>query len=283
MGLDKKTDVFHVHLVSDSTGDTLEHMTKSAMVQFEGVRIKKHLWPLIRTPMQMERVMEDISPFPGLVLYTLVNEDIRKTLKKCCKRMNLPSVSVLDPVVNALTNFLGQKASGRPGLQYTLDADYFDRMEAIQFSMAHDDGLSPDRLDLADVILVGVSRTSKTPTSIYLANRGLRTANVPFVPQCPMPLALDDPEKFVVGFTIAPDQLIKIRTNRLESMNEPPTTAYVDPIEVREEIRDCRRYCNKRHWPIIDVTRRSIEETAARIISLHQRWQEEREDSYDSF
>ncbi len=278
MKLDKDKPIYHLHLVSDSTGDTLEHMAKSALVQFEGVQVKKHLWPLIRTSMQMERVMEDIKPFPGLVLYTVVNKEIRAELKRCCKKYNFPSVSVLDPVVNALTSFLGQKASNKPGLQYVLDADYFERMDAIQFSMAHDDGISPDHLDHAEVILVGVSRTSKTPTSIYMANRGIRTANVPFVPNCPMPEILDDEkDRFVVGLTVAPEQLINIRTHRLKSMNEAPTTAYVDPLEVRQEIRDCRRYCAKRGWPMIDVTRRSIEETAAYIISLYQRWQEERE------
>jgi len=162
----------HLHLVSDATGETLESVVKAALAQFEGVDVAKHYWPMIRSPKQMQRVMEDIAERPGLVLYTLVNEKIRHVLQESCRELGLVSVSVLEPVIQALQPFLGLKAHGRPGQQHAMNAEYFKRIEAMQFTLAHDDGHLPLNLDDADNVIAGVSRTSKTPTSMDLANRG---------------------------------------------------------------------------------------------------------------
>lgn len=267
---------FHLHLVSDATGETLETMAKAALVQFEDVNVVKHFWPMIRSARQMSRILEDIAERPGLVMYTLVNSEIRGTLTDGCKKLGLPVISVLDPVIDGLGKFLGREAQRLPGRQYVMDSRYFERIDALQYSMAHDDGQQTEDISRADIILVGVSRTSKTPTSIYLANRGIRAANVPFVPGCPMPAELDNVgHAFVVGLTATPERLTQVRTNRLRAINETPDTAYVDPEIIRDEVAACRRFCQERGWPVIDVTRRSIEETAAAIMALFQSYQEE--------
>lgn len=261
---------FHLHLVSDSTGETLEAMTKAALVQFENVRAEKHVWPMVRTPGQMKKIMDFIEERPGLVMYTLVNEDIRRELTLNCTRLEIPHVSVLDPVISSLAEFLGVRSRGLPGRQHEMDAHYFDRIDALHFTMAHDDGQLPHEMSQADIILIGVSRTSKTPTSIYLANKGLKTANIPFVPGTPLPKELDGPlDALVIGLTASPDRLVDIRTNRLRSIRESSATAYVQMEAVREEVQACRRFCMDRNWPVIDVTRRSIEETAAAILKYY--------------
>lgn len=266
-----ETRAFHLHLVSDATGETLEAMTKAALAQFEGVSAHKHLWPMIRTPKQMARIMEDIAERPGLVMYTLVNESIRDVLVQKCADLSLPHISVLDPVIDALAKHLGAKSRGLPGRQHEMDAKYFDRIDALHFTMAHDDGQLARDLRKADIILVGVSRSSKTPTSIYLANRGYKTANVPFVPDLPMPAELEENlSALVVGLTASADRLVQIRTNRLRSMNDDSNgSAYVDPEQVKAEVAACRRFCADHGWPVIDVTRRSIEETAAAIMNYY--------------
>jgi len=259
----------HLHLVSDATGETLESVVKAALAQFEGVDVAKHYWPMIRSPKQMRRVMEDIAERPGLVLYTLVNETIREVLQEKCRDVGLVSVSVLDPVIQALQPFLGAKVLGKPGQQHAMDAAYFKRIEAMQFTLAHDDGHLPADLDEADIVIAGVSRTSKTPTSMYLANRGYKTANIPLVPDAPIPKHLFEPTRaFVVGLTTSPDRLVQVRKNRLLALNEKKPTSYVDADRVREEVTFARRLFSKHGWPVIDVTRRSIEETAAAILSL---------------
>lgn len=279
---EKNFKEYHIHLVSDATGETLETMAKAVLVQFEESHISKHFWPMIRSAKQMQRIMQDIKESPGLVMYTLVNTDIRETLLVECNNLGLPTISILDPVIDALAKFLGQKSLGLPGQQYVMNAEYFDRIEALQYTMAHDDGQMPTELSAAEIILVGVSRTSKTPTSIYIANRGIRTANIPFVQGCPMPDELDRLENaIVVGLTVSPDRLVQIRTNRLRSINEHPDTDYVDLERVKEEVIACRRYCSERDWPVIDVTRRSIEETAAAVMSLFYRDVEEHPERHD--
>lgn len=282
MTSDKSFKEYHLHLVSDATGETLETMAKAVLVQFEESHITKHFWPMIRTAKQMQRIMQDISELPGLVMYTLVNEKIREALLLECNRLDLPTISILDPVIDALAKFLGQKSRGLPGQQYVLNSEYFDRIEALQFTMAHDDGQMPTDLLSAEIILVGVSRTSKTPTSIYIANRGIRTANIPFVMGCSMPDELDHLDAaIVVGLTASPERLVQIRTNRLRSINERPDTDYVDLERIKDEVTACRRYCSDRGWPVIDVTRRSIEETAAAIMNLYYRDVEEHPEHHE--
>lgn len=259
----------HLHLVSDSTGETLESVAKACLSQFEGAEAIKHFWPMIRSERQLDRAMEEVAQRPGLVLFTLVNPQMRDRLQSRCLALGLPAISVLDPVLQALSQFLGQQARGLPGRQHTMDAAYFRRIEAVHFTMAHDDGQQPEDLDEADIVVLGVSRTSKTPTSIYLANRGYKTANVPIVPTTPLPDSLFSLTRpLVVGLTTSPDRLVHIRKNRLRSMNQSEDTDYVRDEEVSAEIAFARRLYTQNNWPVIDVTRRSIEETAAAIINL---------------
>jgi regulator of PEP synthase PpsR (kinase-PPPase family) len=259
----------HLHLLSDSTGETLELIAKACMAQFEGVEVVRHLWPMVRSEGHLDRVLDDVERRPGLVLYTLVNSTIRRELERKTRRRGIHSVSVLDPVVNALSAVLGREAKGRPGRQHTLDAAYFDRVDAIQFTIAHDDGVGAENWEEADVVLAGVSRTSKTPTAIYLANRGFKVANIPLVPETPPPQSLFSlSHPLVVGLTTNPDRLIQIRRNRLLALNQAPETDYVDLEAVNAELAFARRLFADNGWPVIDVTRRSIEETAFAIVKL---------------
>ena len=259
----------HLHLLSDSTGETLENIAKAGLAQFDGVETIKHFWPMVRSQGHLDRILLEIAQRPGLVIFTLVNSEIRKRLESRCHALGLPTVSALDPVIEALSQLLGQEALARPGRQHMLDAAYFARVEAIQFTIAHDDGIAAEDWEEADIILTGVSRSSKTPTSIYLANRGYKVANVPLVVESPPPpsfFSLRHP--LVVGLTTSPDRLIQIRRNRLLSLNQSPETAYVDQEKVVAELTFARRIFSDQGWPVIDVTRRSIEETAAAIINL---------------
>jgi [pyruvate, water dikinase]-phosphate phosphotransferase / [pyruvate, water dikinase] kinase len=261
----------HLHLVSDSTGETLETIAKSALVLFDEVETIRHFWPMVRTEGHLERTLEEIAAHPGLVLFTLVSNDMRAVLESRCKALSLPCVAVLDPVVYALSSILGQTAKAKRGHQHLLDAAYFRRVEAIQFTIAHDDGAGHDNWNDADIVLAGVSRTSKTPTSIYLANRGYRTANVPLVVESPPPPVLFTLTRpMIVGLVINPERLIQVRRNRLLSLNEAAETDYIDEEAVKREIAFARRIFADNGWPVIDVTRRSIEEVAAAIINLHQ-------------
>ena len=260
---------FHLHLVSDATGETINSVARACLVQFEGINAIEHIWPLIRTVGQMDRVLADIKDHPGIVLFTLVNPDLRERLREGCRDLQTPCIAVLDPVILALASFLGLQASGQPGLQHELDAEYFARIDAMTVALVHDDGQSARSYHEADVILIGVSRTSKTPTCIYLANRGIKAANVQIVPGCPVPdelLAARRP--LVVGLTKDPGQLVQIRRNRLRLLAQDEQTDYVDPDAVRAEVAQARRLCAENRWPVLDVTRRSIEETAATIIQM---------------
>jgi len=260
----------HLHLVSDSTGETLETVAKAALAHFAEVETIKHFWPMARSEGHVERIMADIAANPGLVLYTLVNKDVRRALETQCRALGLPMVAAIDPVVHALSQMLGQTAKARPGGQHLLDAAYFRRVEAIQFTIAHDDGVGEDNWEAADIVLAGVSRSSKTPTSIYLANRGYRTANVPIVVESPPPASLFSlKHPLVVGLVTSPERLVQIRRNRLLSLNQEPDTDYVDADAVAHEVVYARRMFADNGWPVIDVTRRSIEEAAAAIINLY--------------
>ena len=261
---------FHLHLVSDSTGETLDVLAKAALAQFEGVEAVRHFWPLVRSDGHLERVLEEVAERPGLVLYTLVSPGLRARLEATCEEMGLPVIAVLDPIVFGLSRVLGQVARPRPGGRHVMDAAYFQRIEAINYTLAHDDGQVPEGWDEADIFLVGVSRSSKTPTSIYLANRGYKVANLPLVPARPAdPRLLGLKRPFVVGLTMDRERLIQVRRNRILGAGAGLSTDYVDPERVADEIAAARRFFASRGWPVIDVTRRSIEETAAAIISLY--------------
>ena len=214
--------------------------------------------------------MGDIANTPGLVLCTLVDGGTRTRLEEHCRALGLPSVAILDAVTDALESMLGQEAKGRPGRQHLMDEAYFARVEAIQFTIAHDDGMAWEDWEDADIVLAGVSRTSKTPTSIYLANRGYKTANIPIVIESPPPAALFGLRRpLVVGLTTAPERLIQVRRNRLLSLQQAPDTSYVETENVAREVQFARRIFADNGWPVIDVTRRSIEETAAAVINLY--------------
>jgi len=262
---------FHLHLVSDSTGETLDNIAKAALAQFDGIEVVRHFWSMVRSESNLQAILNDIARNPGLVLFTLVNSGMRRLLETRCQALGLPAIGALDPVTDALSNMLGQQAKARPGSQHNLDAAYFARVEAIQYTVAHDDGIGWEDWEEADILLAGVSRCSKTPTSIYLANRGYKTANIPIVIESPPPQALFHLRNpLVVGLTTSPDRLIQIRRNRLLSLNQTPETDYVDQEAVTREVAYARRLFADNGWPVIDVTRRSIEETAAAVINLVQ-------------
>ncbi len=259
----------HLHLLSDSTGETLEMIAKAALAQFEEADVQRHFWPMVRSRQHIDRIVPDIAAHPGLVLFTLVNPDTRTRLEEHCLKLGLPAVPVLDTVTAALEANLGQEAHGRPGRQHSMDAAYFARVDAIQYTIAHDDGIGHEDWEQADIVLAGVSRSSKTPTGIYLANRGYKVANIPLVVESPPPAALFAlRHPLIVGLTTAPDRLIQIRRNRLLTIAEGRESDYVDAERVAAEVRFARRLFADNDWPVIDVTRRSIEETAAAVIRL---------------
>jgi regulator of PEP synthase PpsR (kinase-PPPase family) len=275
----------NLHLVSDATGETLNAIARATTVQFEHADIVHHRWSLIRTRFQLHRVMEGVEHEPGPVLSTLVDRALRDELETTCRRLNVPVVNVLDPVMNLLQDYIGEQATARPGRQYVLNADYFRRIDAMHYVLAHDDGQAQPGLAEADVVLVGVSRSSKTPTCFYLANRGIKAANVPLVPNLPEPPGLETVQSPVVGLTLDAESLIEIRRHRLRligagggpaSIARQNSTEYVDEDAVRAELLWARRLCNRRGWPVIDVTRRSIEETAATVLQLMDAWHERR-------
>ena len=267
---------YHLHLVSDATGETINSVARACLVQFQGVSPVEHVWSLIRTEGQMKKVLKGIEDHPGPALFTIVNRDLRNDLVEGCRAIGVPCIPVLDPIMHSLANHFGVEISGQPGLQHVLDNEYFKRMEAMHFALAHDDGQLTAELSKADIIIVGVSRTSKTPTCIYLANRGMKAANVPLVPGCPVPgelLRVSAP--LVVGLTKDPESLVQVRKNRLRMISErEDETDYVDIDSVREEVAMARRLCVQQGWPLIDVTRRSIEETAATILAHYARQRE---------
>ncbi len=272
----------NLHLVSDATGETLNAITRATVAQFESAKIVHHRWSLIRTRFQLHRVLEGIGSEPGPVLSTLIEKGLRAELETTCQRLGVAVVHVLDPVLALLQDQFGETAMSRPGRQYVLDADYFRRIDAIHYVLAHDDGQSQAGLAEADVVLVGVSRSSKTPTSFYLANRGVKAANVPLVPSLPDPPGLENPTTPVVGLTLEAEALIEIRRHRLRMIGtasgplRSDSGDYVDLETVKAELLWARRICVRRGWPVIDVTRRSIEETAATVMQLMDAWHERR-------
>jgi regulator of PEP synthase PpsR (kinase-PPPase family) len=255
-----------IHLVSDSTGETVSCITRACLAQFENTNPTEHLWWLVRTPGQVERVISGIQSHKGLVLFTLVDIELRKLLEEGCKKLKVPCISVLDPVMMALSSYLQTNIAAQPGLQHVLDAEYFERIDAMQYTLAHDDGQLLEGLDDADVIVVGISRTC-----MYMANRGVKAANIPLVPNIPLPKELFEVKRpLIVGLTKDPASLAEIRKSRLRFLNERDDTDYADFEAVKAEVTLARRIFSRHNWPVIDVSRRSIEEAAASIMQLHQ-------------
>jgi regulator of PEP synthase PpsR (kinase-PPPase family) len=260
---------FNIHLVSDATGETLQLVARAAVTQFEAAEPTEHLWSMIRTEDQLQAAIDGMQDHPGLVMYTLVNKALRQRLEASCRQAGLPSVDILRPAIDMLRHFLHAESRNQPGRQHVLDADYFARIDAMTYTLAHDDGQSLHGLKDADVVLVGVSRTSKTPTSMYLANRGVKTANVPLIAGQAIPDELEALSgAAVVGLTTGTKRLIEVRRSRLMLYKEGRDTDYVDEEAVRKEVADARRLFTRKGWPVIDVTGRSIEETAAGILRL---------------
>lgn len=269
---------FHLHLVSDSTGETLITVARAVAAQYANVSPVEHVYPLVRSQKQLDRVLSEIEEAPGIVLFTLLEKDLVGKIEAKCRELNIPSLSVLGPVLQLFQAYLGADSNHKVGAQHVLNAEYFKRIDALNYTMLHDDGQHLEGLDDADVVLTGVSRTSKTPTSIYLANRGIRTANVPLVPGIPVPHQLEALKKpLVVSLHATPERLIQIRQNRILSMGAPiGNDTYIDRQAVTDEVAFARRLSAKNGWAVLDVTRRSIEETAAAIMKLHTDRQRQR-------
>jgi [pyruvate, water dikinase]-phosphate phosphotransferase / [pyruvate, water dikinase] kinase len=261
---------FHLHMISDATGETLVAIANAVRVQYPQVRAIEHIHPLVRHRRELERVLKDVDATPGIVLYTIVNQELAEEIEQSCKRLNLPCVPVLKTILQVFESYLGTPSTPKVAGQHVLDADYFRRIEALNFTMLHDDGHLPEDLEDADILLIGISRTSKTPTSIYLANRGFKAANVPLIPGVPLPPKLEAPTKvFVVGLVASPERIAQVRQNRVLEHAASHLDAYVDREAIAVEIAETRQLCARRGWPVIDVTRRSIEETAAAILRLY--------------
>lgn len=271
---------FHLHLVSDATGTTLLGLARACLAQFEDIEPIQKFWPLVRTQRQLERIIKRIEENPGPVIFTMVDKKMRHRLQDVCEELGVPCVPVLDPIIRNLSSYLGLHAQRVPGLQHALDDAYFKRVAAIDYAMRHDDGKTLKGLSEADVILVGISRTSKTPTSVFLARRGIKVANIPLVPGVEVPpekLQLEKP--MYVGLTAAPNRLMQIRRNRLhaDDENKPAYVdgnEYLDEERIEDEVRKARRLFSKNDWPVIDVTKKSIEETTAEIMTHLQTYQE---------
>ena len=261
---------FHLHLISDATGETLITVARAAAAQYAKVMPVEHVHPLVRTQKQLDRVLAELDEAPGIVLYTLLEDGLVKKLEDKCRELGLPCLSILGPVLHLFQSYLGAETTHKVGAQHTLNAEYFRRIDALNYTMMHDDGQLHDDLEEADVVLVGVSRTSKTPTSIYLANRGVKTANVPLVPGATLPAIVEQLQRpLVVGLFATPERIVQIRQNRLLGLKvERDDDQYIDRQAVAEEVAASRRLCAKHNWPLIDVTRRSIEETAAAVLAL---------------
>lgn len=270
-----KRKFFHLHLVSDATGETLNTVARAATSHYANFQPIEHVYALVRSARQLQRVLRNVETNPGIVLFTIVDPNLRQELEESCRKLEIPAISILDPIISSLASYLNAESQPKTGAQHAMNAEYFQRIEAMNFTIMHDDGQHTHNLEQADVVVVGISRTSKTPTSIYLANRGLKTANVPLVPEVPLPTTLENLVRpVVVGLIASPERISQIRRNRLLSLNENRETSYVDKTVIADEIAFARKLCHRHNWPVIDVTRRSIEETAAAILNIyHERSQ----------
>lgn len=260
---------FHMHLVSDATGETLNTVARAATAYYAGYQPIEHIYTLVRTSKQLDRVISEVEKQPGIVLFTIADDTLKREIERRCDAMGTPCISILDPVIASLATYLNAKSKPHIGGQHVLNAEYFKRIDALNFTMAHDDGQQVADLDSADVILLGISRSSKTPTSIYLANRGIKTANIPLVPGIQPPAILFKLKNpLVVGLVASAERIAQIRRHRLLTLNEGRDTSYTDRNAITQEILDMRKLCTANGWPVVDVTRRSIEETAAAIMNL---------------
>ena len=269
---------FHLHLISDSTGETIQAVARAVCAQFVEAQTVEHIYGLVRSKKALDRAIEAVKQDPGPVMYSILDDALRSQLHEVCDSLAVPCLSVLDPFVKQLAPYLQVEVSGKPGSQHIMDSDYFRRINALNYTIQHDDGQSQNDLADADIILTGVSRTSKTPTCIYLANRGYKAANVPLVPGVTPPSELMELKRpLIVGLINSPERLRAIRRNRLLTLNEESETDYVDPDLIRSEIAEARRLFARQQWPVIDVSRRSVEEIASAILNLYQEHERQRD------
>lgn len=261
----------NLHLISDSTGETLSSVARAVLSQFENIETNDFIWPLIRTNGQLEKVMDSVEKNPGVVLYTIVRNDLIEIIKKKCYDLNLPCISVLSHIIGEFSNYLQMDVSHTIGRQHILDSEYFSRVEAINYTINHDDGQGAWDLYDSDIVIIGVSRTSKSPTCVYLSCRGYKAANIPFVKIDLIPESVYELKKpLIVGLTIDPNKLIQIRQSRMVYLKQDLDVDYVNLDSIKKEVAESRKLFSKLGCPVIDVTKSSVEETAAKIIQLVQ-------------
>ena len=262
---------YQISLISDSTGETLDRIFQALKSQFSDFDCEKKEYVFVRTEVQVDKIIkENGEKKNSIILYTIVENKLAKYISLRCKKKKIPCFSILGNLILSFSKLLNQKATHTPSAQHVLDAEYYKRIEAIQFSMTHDDGMRIEDINDADIILLGVSRTSKTPTSIYLANRGYKTLNIPLIERHTIPISLiEKSENFcVIGLSVEAERLSDIRTNRLEIMKEHKIANYSDLDFIHKEIESSKKLFKKYNWPVIDVTRKSVEETAASVIRI---------------
>ena len=266
-------NTYQIYLISDSTGETLERIFLALKAQFKNIEYKIHSYSFTRTENQILKILEDAQTNNNsIILYTIVDNNLAKYLANTSGDKKIPCFGVLGNLILNFSKILNQKASHEPSGQHILNEEYYDRIEAIQFTMNHDDGNLLNDIDKSDIILVGVSRTSKTPTSIYLANKGFRTSNIPLVNENSLPEKLKKDPHFtcVVGLSTEPERLADLRKNRMNSLKEKENTEYTNLDNIKDEVLKAKKTFRKYKWPVIDVTRKSVEETAASIIKIHE-------------
>ncbi len=267
------SNTYQIYLISDSTGETLDRIFLALKAQFKNIQYKVHSCSFTRTENQILKILEDAKKHEhSVILYTIVDNNLAKYLANMSNEKNIPCFGVLGNLILNFSKILNQKASHEPSGQHALNDEYYERIEAIQFTMNHDDGKSTKDIEKSDIILVGVSRTSKTPTSIYLANRGFKTSNIPLVNENSLPKKLKDNPQItcIIGLTTEPERLVEIRKNRMNSLKETENKNYTNIENITKEIIDARKTFQKYRWPVIDITRKSVEEAAASIIKIHE-------------
>ena len=267
------TNVYQIYLISDSTGETLERIFLALKAQFSNVDYKVHSYSFTRTENQVLKILGDAKKNPNsVILYTIVDNGLAKYLANKSNEKKIPCFGVLGDLILSFSKLLNQKASHEPSGQHVLNEEYYKRIEAIQFTMNHDDGNSINTINKSDIVLLGVSRTSKTPTSIYLANKGYKTSNIPLIDENSIPLILKKDPKItcVVGLNTEPDRLADIRKNRMTSLRENENKSYTNLEIIKKEIDESKKTFKKYRWPAIDVTRKSVEETAASVIKIYE-------------
>jgi len=266
-------NTYQIYLISDSTGETLDRIFLALKAQFKNIDYKVHSYSFTRTENQIFKILEDAEKEKNsVILYTIVNNNLAKHLANISDEKKIPCFGVLGNLILNFSKILNQEASHKPSGQHILNEEYYERIEAIQFTMNHDDGNLINEIDDSDIILVGVSRTSKTPTSIYLANKGFKTSNIPLVNENSLPESLKKHPNFtcVVGLSTEPERLVDLRKNRMNSLKETENRKYTDIENIKKEVVNAKKTFQKYKWPVIDVTRKSVEETAASIIKIHE-------------